>query len=506
VGQHLTESLTLTVAGALLGLGLAWLGLGLLRRLGADTVPRLDQVGLDGSVLLFTMGVTALAAVAFALVPVLRHRSLRPGEELRDGSRSATGGRRGVRARELLVAGQVALALVLLVGSGLMVRSFSALSSVDPGFRAEGLLTFRVSLPSNSYDSAEEIAGFHRNLLEGIRGLPGVEEAGAVNRLPLGEMSGINGFYPAADPPGADDMAPVLESRGVTPGYFEALGIPLLRGRETRWSDGTDGRSVMVMSEQAVQTLFGAELAAGGPDDLARVMGAEVVRGVSADQGAETAAIVGIVGDVHNVSLVEEPMGTVYYAPQQAEGQTQLWLTRSMAYAVRTSADPMALVPGVRRLLREADPNLPLYSIRTMEDIVDRDRARTVFTLIMLGIAAVMGLILGAVGLYGVISHVTARRTREIGLRMALGAEGSNVRGMVLKRGMLVSGAGVVVGLAGAWAVSRYLQSLLYGVEATDPLTYGVVTGVLLGVSLLATWLPAHRASTVDVMDALRWE
>lgn len=177
-----------------------------------------------------------------------------------------------------------------------------------------------------------------------------------------------------------------------------------------------------------------------------------------------------------------------------------------MAYAVRTSGDPLGLVAPVRRLLSEADPNLPLSSIRTMEDILTRDRSRTVFTLIMLGIAAAMGLILGAVGLYGVVSHVTARRTREIGLRMALGAEGSDVRGMVLKQGMLVSGAGVVVGLAGAWAVSRYLQSLLYGVEATDPLTYGAVTGVLLGVSFLATWLPAHRASTTDVMDALRWE
>ena len=506
LSQHLTESLALTAAGAALGLGLAWQGLVLLRRLGGDTVPRLEEVGLDASVLLFTMGVTALAAVTFALIPVFRHRALRPAEELRDGSRSSTGGQRGIRARELLVGGQVALALVLLVGSGLMLRSFSALRGVDPGFQAEDVLTFRVSLPSSSYGSPEEIASLHQRFLERLRGLPGVQEAGAVSQLPVTGMSGINGFYEVSDPPANDEMAPVLETRSATPGFFEALGIPVLRGRSPRWGDGADGRSVMVISEKAAEILLAGRVRDGDPEALARALEAEIVRGVAASDDASSAAVVGVVGDVHNVSLVEEPMGTVYYAPLQAEGETQAWLTQSMSYAVRTSGSPLALVPDVRRLLREADPGLPLSGIRSLEEHLARARARTVFTLTMLGIATVMGLILGAVGLYGVISHVTASRTREIGLRMALGADGPNVRAMVLKRGMLVTGGGILVGLLGAGAMTRSLQSLLYGVEATDPLTYGAVTGLLLAVSFLAIWIPARRASTTDVMEALRWE
>ncbi len=504
--QHITESLMLVGAGAGLGLLLTWQGLILLRSLGAGYVPRLEQVGLDGSVLLFTVGLMVLAVVTFALIPVLRNRTLHPAQELRDGSRSSTGGPKGIRARELLVAGQVALGLVLLVGSGLMVRSFSALQNVDPGFDAEGLLTFRVSLPENDYPDPLAVSAFHESFLERIRSLPGVQEAGAVSRLPVGGMSGINGFYLASDPPPPGEMAPFLETRGVTPGYFEALGIPVARGRGPRWSDGADGNAILIASQKAMETLMGDGFTGGREEVLNRALGTQVVRGVSASEGGAALSVVGVVGDVHNVSLVEEPMGTIYYTALQGEDENQSWLVQTMDYAVRTSGDPLSLVAGLRSVLREADPRLPLSRIRTMEERMVRARARTVFTLTMLGIASLMGLILGAVGLYGVISHVTARRTREIGLRMALGAEGGSVRGMVLRRGMAVSGLGVLVGVVGAWALSRSLQSLLFGVQATDPLTYGGVTGILLAVSFLATWLPAHKASTVDVVEALRSE
>jgi predicted permease len=450
--------------------------------------------------------VTALVAVAFALIPVLRHRALRPAAELRDGSRSTTGGRGRLKARELLVAGQVALALVLLVGSGLMVRSFEALREVDPGFEATDVLTFRVSLPPGSYETGEAVAAFHQRFLERLGALPGVRVAGAVSHLPVGGMAGINGFYPADRPPPADEMAPILETRGATPGYFEAMGIPVLRGRGPRWTDGADGAGVVVLSRKAVETVLGDRADGGGADALADALGAGIVEGISAGDGTIASAVVGVVGDVHNVSLVEPPMGTVYYAPRQAEGLDRSWLTRGMSYAVKASGDPTALLPGVRAALRDLDPRLPLSNVRTLEARMAGARARTVFTMTMLAIASVMGLVLGAVGLYGVISHVTARRTREIGLRMALGAEAARVRGMVLTRGMLVTGAGVLVGLAGAWGVSRSLETLLYGVDATDPVTYAGVTGLLVAVSLLATWLPAHRASAIDVMEALRSE
>jgi len=504
--QHLSETLLLAAGGAALGLVLAWQGLAILRRLGSGSLPRIDQIDLDGSVLALTTGITVLAALVFALIPLIRHRSVRPGEELRDGSRSSTAGGRRIRARELLVAGQVALALVLLVGSGLMVRSFSALRNVDPGFRTEGVLTFRLSLPNADYGTPEEVASFHRAFLERVRGLPGVQVAGAVSHLPLNGMSGINGFYAVDDPPSADEMAPVMETRAATPGYFEALGIPLLRGRGPEWGDGSDGTGVVVVSERAAGTLL-QELTGGGPERaLENAVGSRIVEGVAASDDAVASTIVGVVADVHNVSLVEEPMGAVYYAPLQGQGLDRSWLTRGMSYAVRTAGDPLALVGGIRQALREADPLLPLYDTEAMESRLAGARAHTVFTVTMLAIASIMGLILGAVGLYGVISHVTSRRTREIGLRMALGAEGAGVRAMVLRRGMLVTGAGILVGLGGAWALSRFLQSLLYGVEATDPLTYAGVTALLLAVTFLATWLPAHRASTIDVMDALRSE
>jgi predicted permease len=503
--QHLVESVSLTTGGAILGLGLAWQGLRLVRHLGAGTLPRLDQVGLDGSVLLVTVALTGLAAVVFALIPVLRHRSLRPAEELRDGTRSSTRGRKGVLAREILVAGQVALALVLLLGSGLMVRSFAALTDVDPGFDANNLLTFRLSLPPNQYRSPQEVASFHQDFLDRLRALPGVQAAGAVSVLPVGGMSGINGFYPAQDPPGVDEMASVLETRGATPGYFEALGIPLLQGRGPAWSDGADGRNVVLLSRRAVEVLFGGT-PGSGPELTTRALAAEIVEGVSAMADPPTSVVVGVVGDVHNASLADEPMGTVYYAPLQAGDLDRSWLTRSMTYAIRTSGQPTAVVPSVRTLLGEIDPHLPLSAVQTMEARLADSRARTTFTLIMLAIASFMGLILGAVGLYGVISHVTARRTREIGLRMALGAERSEVRGMVLRRGMFVASLGILGGLCGGWTLSRWLRSLLYGVQPNDPLTYGSVTVVLLMVAFLATWIPAARASRVEAMEALRWE
>ena len=478
ISHFMTESLTLSAAGALLGVGLAGLGLRLLRRLGADSVPRLDQVDLDGSVLLFTVGVTVASALVFGLIPLLRHRSADPAADLRDGSRSSTGGRGRVKARELLVAAQVALALVLLVGSGLMVRSFDALRDVDPGFESEAVLTF------------------HRTLLERIEGLAGVEAVGAVTQLPVTGMMGVNGFYDASDPPPSDAMAPVLETRAVTPGYFEALGIPVRRGRGVEWTDGVGGERVIVLSERAVRTVLGDE----------PPLGAGVVNAIAPDPEAPVSTVVGVVGDVHNVSLVEEPMGTVYYGVRPGEGLEQGWLVRSMSYAVRTSGDPLALASVVREEVRRLDPQLPVASVRTMESLVADARARTVVTMTMLVTGALMGLVLGAVGLYGVISHVTARRTREIGLRMALGAEASGVVGLVLKRGMAVTTAGLLVGLAGAWAGSRYLESLLYGVPATDPVTYGGVSAALLAVSFLAAWIPARRAAGVDVMEALRSE
>lgn len=490
--RFLTESLLLAAAGGVLGVVLADQGLRLLVSLGSRSLPRIDQIGIDGSVLLFTGALSLLAALAFGAIPLFRHRATRVAAVLRDGGRGSTG--HGNRLRKVLVASQMAFALILLVGSGLMIRSFRELQRVDAGFDDRVILTFRIALSNTDYPGKETTAAFHLEFLERLGALPGVDVAGAVTTLPLSGVSGVNALTVEGDPVDPNTMPPLVEGRAVTPGFFEALGIPLLGGRMLERADVDTRSGAVLVSQRVADVVLRDREALGRRVAHARP---ENVDGWS--------RIVGVVGDVH-ASLVEEPMGTIYFPLLQGEGVDQEWMSRNLRYVVKTAVPPTSIVPAVRRVVREMDPTLPLAAVRPLEDLTRSARAQMAFTMLMLGIAAAVGLLLGSVGIYGVISYVTAQRTREVGLRMALGAEAGSVRNMVVGEGMLIAGAGLSVGLAGAYLLSRFMETMLFGVQARDPVTFGGVSLLLLGVSLVAAWLPAARAAGTDPAEALRWD
>jgi putative ABC transport system permease protein len=495
-GQFITESGLLALVGGGLGLLLAWLGLRLLTGFRPEGVPRLDAIGIDGSVLLFTAVLCGAAAVIFGVIPVLRHRSGSTSGVLRDGYRGSTTGGAGARVRSLLVVSQVAFALILLVGSGLMLRSFRHLLDVDPGFRSDSVLTFRLSLPGTSYADRDDMASFYHRFIDRLEAIPGVQVAGAGSALPLSGMTGMDPLVVEGQPLDPAVVPPVINTRVVTPGYFEALGIPLRQGRMFERRDAESAMPVALLSERTVETFF--------PDG--QVLDRRVAQGLPADHDDIWSQVVGIVADVHYMSLTQPPMGTIYYPIRPADGIRWDGLSRSVDFVVRTAVAPTSIVPAVRQALAEMDPNLPIASVRTMDQIAQEARAGMGFTLILLGIAAAVGLLLGSVGLYGVISYVTAQRTREIGVRMALGAQVPAVRGMVMRQGLGVTLGGVVVGLAGAWGLTRFMESVLYEVSTTDPLTYAGVSGLLLLVAAAATWIPARRASRTDPVRALQGE
>jgi predicted permease len=495
-GQFITESGLLALLGGGLGLLLAQVGLRLLTAFGPEGVPRMDAIGIDGSVLLFTAAICGTAALIFGIIPVLRHRRGATSGALRDGYRGSTAGGPGNRVRQLLVVSQVAFALILLVGSGLMLRSFRQLLEVDPGFRSDNILAFRISLPQPSYPGRDEIASFHQRFIDRLESLPGVAVAGAVNALPLSGLSGLDPLVVEGQPQDPDEVPPVINTRVATPGFFEALGIPLDRGRMVERRDAEEAMPVVLLSHRVVETFF--------PDQ--EVLGRRVAQGLPVEHDEVWSEVVGVVPDVHYMSLTQAPMGAIYYPIRPADGIRWDGLSRSVEFVVRTGVPPTSIVPAVRRTLAELDPDLPMARVRTLDQIVREARAGMGFTLILLGIAAAVGLVLGSVGLYGVISYVTAQRTREIGVRIALGAEGFAVRGMVMRQGMGVALGGVLLGLAGASGLTRFMDAVLYEVSTTDPLTYAGVSGLLLMVAAAATWIPALRASRTDPMKALQAE
>jgi predicted permease len=396
--------------------------------------------------------------------------------------------------RSLLVVSQVAFALVLLVGSGLTLRSFWALQRVDPGFEATDVLTFELALPATGYSDPEVRARFHNELVERIEALPGVRMAGAVSHLPLWGFGSLDPLLVEGEPIDPGEIPPIVEMRAVTPGYFEALGIPLTSGRSLDLDDAAARTGAVLVSQRIVEIFF------EGEDPVGR----QVATGIPLEHDPWS-RIVGIVEDVHNATLTDDPMGAVYYPLIQGEGVDKTWLTQSMGYVVKTAVSPTSLTSAIRNEVGQMDPSIPMANVRTMEDRTREARAPMAFTMLMLAIAATVGLLLGAIGLYGVVSYVTAQRTQEIGVRMALGAEAATVRGMVLRQGLVVTVAGLLVGLVGAYALSRFMGALLFQVDADDPLTFASVASVLFLVSLTATWIPARRAAGTDPVRALRW-
>ncbi|HEX7118838.1 MAG TPA: ABC transporter permease [Longimicrobiales bacterium] len=480
----LAESVLLGVAGGVVGTALAAAGVRMLVASGAARLPRLHEVGLDGTTLLFAAAVSVLAGLAFGALPLPGLLGAGSGAALREG-RAGTGTRARHRTRKLLIAGQVALALVLLTGSGLMLRSFQRLRSVDPGFRAERVLTLGISLGPVADEAAA--AATYRRIVDGVAALPGVRAAGATAALPLLVGGAKGSSFSIESRPQADDALPLFTMYGaVTSGHFEAVGIPLLAGRRVERRDDEVAAPVAWVNQEFARRYLDGD-AVG-----------ERIRLYADDPWLE---IVGVVGDVRGFGLDAEVRPMVYLPVTTTVRGTGREL---MVLTVRTAGDPLALLPAVRRVVERVAPDAPLTTARTLEQVVSESLKERSFTVVVLGLAAGVALVLGAVGLYGVIGYITSRRTREIGLRIALGARPGQVRAMVLRQGLAVIAVGLGGGLAAALALTPLLRSLLFGISPGDPLTFAAAAAVLAAVGLLATYLPARKASAVEPLEALR--
>jgi len=496
----LGESVGLALVGGLAGLALAAAGVRLLLALKPEGIPRLEEVGIDGAVVAFTLLLSLLMGLFIGGLAVLRYGSPDLVPALKEGGRGGTAGKARHRARQGLVVAQVALALLLLVGAGLMLKSFWGLAGVDPGVKPEGVLTLRLDLPESEYPDVHVTARFVDRLLEKVRAIPGVERAGTINVLPLTGFRDNSAHSIEDHPLPPDTVPPVLGTRFISPGYFEAMGIPLLAGRGFDRID-PQKRSAEVLVSKSVADRFWP-----GRSPLGR----RLTPGLPKD--GRWATIVGVVGDVREEGLHKPVAEAVYYPlvrlDLEGEGQEE-WVPRSFSLVVqgiRGDGDPMSLARPVQQAIWSLNPNLPLAQVRSMEQVVERSMARTSFTLLLLAIGAAVALLLGAVGIYGVISYVVSQRTQEIGVRMALGAKRADVSGMILKEGLALALLGIGLGLAGALGITRFMRALLFEVSTTDPATFAAVPLLLAAVALLASYLPARRAAGVEPLEAIRYE
>jgi putative ABC transport system permease protein len=486
----LSESAALATAGGLMGLVVAALAVKLTTSVAPTDIPRIAEVGIDLRALGFTAAIVIGTAVLSGLLPVLRYGRRDVAAQLREsGDRSGTGGVGRHRVRNALVVAQVALALVLLVGSGLMVRSFFALRSVDPGFDPEGVLTVRLTVPTGDVPQPAAAADFFRQLVDRLRSQPGVVSVGAVQGVPLTGLFGLGSMESEDHPRGPEELPVMAAFQRAEAGFFETMEVDILEGRPFQRGDGADGTRAAVVSQSFAQKWW--------PNGSA--LGRRVRQGPNEDWYE----IVGVAQDVHQVGL-ETPAEEMVYLPALWGPAATPIATRTMDLVVRVTGDPLAFLPVIRREVAALNPRIPLSNPRSMTDILQTSTARTSFTMVILGSAAFVALILGLVGIYGVISYIVNQRTREIGVRMALGASASTVRGMVVKQGTVLAAVGVVLGLIAAFGLSRLMTTMLFGVSASDPITYvGVAVG-LAGVAVLASWIPAVRAAGVDPAIALR--
>jgi putative ABC transport system permease protein len=485
VRQMLTESLTLSLAGGLAGLLLAKWGVGLLVSLSPSSLPRAEQAGLDMRVLGFTLLVSTLTGLAFGLVPALQASKVDLTDALKAGARSAAGGRRSL-VRGALVAAEVALSLVLLVGAGLLVKSFVRLTEVELGFNPERVVAADISLPYR-YNSPEKRMEFFRQLLTRVEALPGVSSAAVSQSVPLsGEEHGAQfmavGREPAPD--GSDRYGSIYHR--VSEGYFKALGVRLLKGRDLTERDTAGAPGVALVNETLARQVF------PGEDPL----GKQIVLDRTPPRPRE---IVGVVSDTRYVTPRREPVPQIYVSYLDDP-------YHHMSLAVRATGDPAALVNGIREELSAMDKEVPLANVKEMEEYVSESLSPQRFSALLLTAFAVAALLLAALGVYGVISNSVTRRTHELGIRIALGARRGDVLRLVVGQGMRLVLLGLGAGLAGAFALTRLMESLLYGVSAFDPAVFAGVSLLLAATALVACYLPARRATRVDPMTALRHE
>jgi putative ABC transport system permease protein len=484
--QLMVESVMLALAGGISGLLLAMWGLDSLLALSPAELPRFNDIGLDSQALAFTLTLSVFTGLLFGLLPAMQSSKVNLTESLKESGWQASTGGRSKYARNLLVMAEIALALVLMTGAGLMIRSFVKLQSIDPGFDPKNALTFSLSLPSTKYDTATKRTDFFGQLIERLQAIPGVESVGAANGLPLAESGLVGLFYKiegqSEDEVPEDQFATYF---AISPDYFRSLRIPVIEGRSLTDADHKDAALVVVVNQSFARRHWPTESAVG--------------KRISMSTDKAPREIVGVIGDVKNGGLTEVGSAETYIPYQQA-------IMPIKAIAVRASLDTASLASAVRAEVAAMDFDLPIYDIRTMEDRVSVHLAKERFMLLLLGLFAALAMTLAAVGIYGVMSHSITQRTHEIGIRLALGAEPRNVLRLMMRHGAMLTFPGILAGAAASIGVTRLMESLLYGVSATDPATLVAVAILLAAVALFACYIPARRATRVDPIVALRYE
>lgn len=486
VRQLLTESLLLALMGSVLGLGLAWIGIKALIAISPSDIVGLDGVRMNLTVLAWTLGVSLLTGIVFGLAPALQVSRLNLNDTLKEGGKSeSSGSGNNRRLRSGLVVAEIALAVVLLASAGLLVKSFIRLQQVDRGFNTDNVLTMVVRLPGSKYDDDPEVVQFFGQALEKVRVLPSVQSAGIVNYLPFyGGLGAATGFAIEGRPAPPVGQEPSTNVRVADSDFFKTMGIPLLRGRTFSDVENREVKHVILINETMAAKYFPNEDPIGKRLDVAMF------------DKPNPAEVIGIVGNVRYESLVDEMEPLVYFPLSD--------LTYPfMTLVIRTSSDPVSIAAPVQREIRSIDPNQPVSDVRTMNQVMAETVSRSRFNTLLLAIFAGLATLLSAVGIFGVMNYSVGQRTRELGLRLAIGAQPRQVLLLVLRQGMLLTVVGVVLGLAAALALTRLLSGLLFGVEPFDPLTFTAISAFLMAVSLLACYLPARRAMKIDPLVAL---
>ena len=482
----LTESLLLALAGGAVGLALAYLAMRAFISFSPANVPRTDEIHLDGLALLFAFGVTLLTMVAFGLLPTLQASKPGVNTTLKEGGRQTGNQGSRPRTRRLLVIAEVALSLLLLIGAGLMIRTFISFLHVNPGFRTDNLLTMKLALPGKKYPQPQQQVAFYQQAIERIRALPGVQEVGAVSDLPLAE-GGIFRFIVEGRPSASAADDPDAVWRAINPDYFRTMGMRLVRGREFTEHDQQGAVEVIIINETMAASFW------PGEDPIGKRVQ------ISDSLPMNWREIVGVVNDTKEAGL-DAPTRPEIYVPFTQRPRT------AMTLIAHTAAAPEQLAGAMRAAVQSVDPDQPVYRISTMERFFSAEVAVPRATMFLMGTLAIVALILAAVGIYGVMAHAVTQQTHEIGIRTALGATQRDVLRLVVAQGMTLTLIGVVIGLVGAFALTRLMTNLLFGVSATDPVTFTVIALLLTAVALFACYIPARRATKVDPLTALRYE
>jgi predicted permease len=498
-GELLLESVILGLLGGVVGLGLAYAALRVLVAVAPAGLPRISEVGINEPVLLFTLAVSLFASLLFGCVPILKYAGARLTTGIREGGRGSSQSREQHRARNTLVVVQVALALVLLICSGLMIRTFRALTKVNPGFTNPAeLQSFRIFIPESNVKEPERVIRMEEEILHKLEAIPGVSAVSIGTKLPMAGGPG-SGWHDPILVEGRTyaegEFPPLRLQKCVSPGFSKTLGTPLIAGREITWTDTYKKTPVAIISENLAREYWHEPAAALG-------------KRIQISTKDDWREIIGVVGDIHDDGVNSKPPTSVYWPLLLAKFESEdISVRRDVAFILRSpGAGSEALLKNVREAVWSVDANLPLADVHTFSYYYGRSLARTSFTLIMLGVAGAMALLLGVVGIYGVIAYSVSQRTREIGIRMALGAQQPTVTGMFVRHGLLLTGVGVACGLVAAVLLMRLMSSLLFNVNPVDPVTYGTVSLGLAATAWLASYLPSRRAATVDPVEALRAE